>query len=180
MFSKEYYRATGADRFHRKPRGRVDPAAVRRTLTHTLPDSARGDPLGDVPNGIVYLEDELTVLTCSVALEAAGGCEPEARAAEVRVFGSPWQPEFCDWAFNLERGQPCRDAWAKIPARAQAFGAADGASGGAVGGAVGDVDSGGGVDVLLTHGPPLGRGDMLHPSKGRSGCVPNNPRNARR
>jgi predicted phosphohydrolase len=48
----------------------------------------------------------------------------------VRFWGSPWQPEFCDWAFNLpRRGERLRKAWAAIPAD---------------------------TDVLVTHGPPHG------------------------
>ncbi len=47
----------------------------------------------------------------------------------VRFYGSPWQPRFFDWAFNLDRGAPLREVWAKIPV---------------------------GVDVLITHGPPYG------------------------
>ncbi len=35
-----------------------------------------------------YLEDEL--------VEIEG----------IRIYGSPWQPEFCDWAFNLPRCVP--------------------------------------------------------------------------
>ncbi len=27
------------------------------------------------------------------------------------IWGSPWQPEFCDWAFNLDRGAPLREKW---------------------------------------------------------------------
>ena len=53
-----------------------------------------------------------------------------------KVYGSPWQPEFCDWAFNLERGQPCRDKWKLIP------------------------DD---TDVLITHGPPHGHGRRVGP-----------------
>jgi predicted phosphohydrolase len=49
--------------------------------------------------------------------------------AGLKVWGSPWQPRFFDWAFNLDRGEPLRDKWAAIPA---------------------------GIDVLLTHGPPYG------------------------
>jgi len=44
-------------------------------------------------------------------------------------WGSPWQPEFQSWAFNLPRGPALREKWALIP---------------------------GGVDVLVTHGPPNG------------------------
>jgi len=62
---------------------------------------------------------------------------PEARNAvgesNIHIYGSPWQPEFCDWAFNLQRGPDCARVWAKIPA---------------------------GTDVLVTHGPPQGRGDL--------------------
>jgi len=48
----------------------------------------------------------------------------------VRFYGSPWQPEFCGWAFNLTRdGEALGKAWAKIPER---------------------------LDVLVTHGPPFG------------------------
>ena len=47
----------------------------------------------------------------------------------VRFYGSPWQPWFHDWAFNLPRGEELRRVWDRIPA---------------------------GTDVLLTHGPPHG------------------------
>jgi predicted phosphodiesterase len=47
----------------------------------------------------------------------------------LRIFGSPWQPQFGLWAFNLERGSPLRERWQRIPT---------------------------GVDILITHGPPYG------------------------
>ena len=47
----------------------------------------------------------------------------------VRLWGSPWQPWFFDWAFNLRRGRPLREKWDLIPQ---------------------------GTDVLITHGPPHG------------------------
>jgi len=50
----------------------------------------------------------------------------------VRFYGSPWQPWFYDWAFNLERGAGIRVKWDLIPER---------------------------TDVLITHGPPYGYGD---------------------
>jgi len=61
----------------------------------------------------------------------------------VSVWGSPWQPEFCGWAFNLPRGEACRAKWRLIPA---------------------------GTDVVLTHGPPLGHGDLCQHG-GRAGCL---------
>lgn len=75
--------------------------------------------------GLVYLEDR------------------EATIEGLRFYGSPWQPAYNDWAFNLPRGKPLADVWAKIPA---------------------------GIDVLITHGPPQGWGDRFAMS-GRSGCA---------
>lgn len=60
-----------------------------------------------------------------------------------RLFGSPWSPTFCDWAFNADRGHECRARWDRVP------------------------DA---CDVLLTHGPPLGRGDLCSGGN-RAGCV---------
>ena len=34
----------------------------------------------------------------------------------VRFYGSPWQPWFHDWAFNLPRGAELRRVWDRIPA----------------------------------------------------------------
>jgi len=60
----------------------------------------------------------------------------------VRFWGSPWQPEYNDWAFNLPRGAALAAKWALIPE---------------------------GIDVLMTHGPPRGFGDV-GPTEGRAGC----------
>ncbi|XP_050300876.1 UPF0046 protein T07D4.2 [Anthonomus grandis grandis] len=61
----------------------------------------------------------------------------------VKIWGSPWQPEFGHWAFNLKRGKECLSKWNLIP------------------------DD---TDVLLTHSPPLGHGDLVC-SGVRAGCV---------
>jgi len=45
----------------------------------------------------------------------------------IKFYGSPWQPEFCNWAFNVERGSKIKEKWDLIP-----------------------IDT----DVLITHGPP--------------------------
>ena len=66
--------------------------------------------------------------------------DSEATIAGVRFYGSPWQPEFNDWAFNLPRGRALADVWAKIPHN---------------------------IDVLVTHGPPAGFGDRYG---NRIGC----------
>ena len=69
--------------------------------------------------------------------------DEEAVVAGVRIWGSPWQPWFYDWAFNLERGPALVAKWDLIPT---------------------------GTDVLLTHGPPLGHGDRTT-SGNPEGCA---------
>lgn len=61
----------------------------------------------------------------------------------LRFYGSPWQPEFRDWAFNLPRGPALARVWSKIPH---------------------------GIDVLVTHGPPGGIGDQGGYGLERLGC----------
>jgi Icc-related predicted phosphoesterase len=74
---------------------------------------------------VVYLEDSGT---------SVGG---------LGIWGSPWQPEFNDWAFNLPRGKALADKWALIPP---------------------------GTDLLVTHGPPAGIGDRSSVGGQRYGC----------
>ncbi len=62
--------------------------------------------------------------------------------AGLRVWGSPWQPRFLDWAFNLDRGPSLAEKWALIP---------------------------GDTDILITHGPPFGTLDLT-PRSERVGC----------
>lgn len=49
-------------------------------------------------------------------------------------YGSPYQPEFFNWCFNLPRGKPLEEKWSQIP------------------------DD---VNVLITHGPPYGILDLV-------------------
>lgn len=51
----------------------------------------------------------------------------------VKFWGSPWQPFFNNWHFNLPRGSALAKKWALIPHD---------------------------IDVLITHGPPHGMLDM--------------------
>jgi Icc-related predicted phosphoesterase len=63
----------------------------------------------------------------------------------LKIYGSPWQPRFFDWAFNLNRGPEMAEKWAMIP------------------------DD---IDILITHGPPHGILDLV-PRKGwneNTGC----------
>lgn len=58
-------------------------------------------------------------------------------------YGSPWQPQFCDWAFNAKRGAECRALWEQIPPT---------------------------TDILVTHGPPVGYRDQTMMGE-HVGCV---------
>jgi Icc-related predicted phosphoesterase len=60
-----------------------------------------------------------------------------------KFYGSPWQPEFCNWAFNLPRGAALKAKWDLIPSD---------------------------TDVLITHGPPYGIRDWTRPGGGHLGC----------
>jgi Icc-related predicted phosphoesterase len=65
----------------------------------------------EYPN-IIYLQDNM--------VEIEG----------VKIYGSPWQPEFYNWAFNLPRnGDKLKEKWKAIPEN---------------------------IDILITHGPPFG------------------------
>ena len=64
--------------------------------------------------------------------------------SSIRLYGSPWQPEFCDWAFNLPRnGEEMKSRWDAIPTD---------------------------TDILVTHGPPFGYHDIPGGESIRVGC----------
>jgi Icc-related predicted phosphoesterase len=74
---------------------------------------------------LIYLQDAATVIE------------------GVQFWGSPWQPEYNDRAFNLPRGAALAEKWRLIP---------------------------NGIDVLITHGPPSGIGDDSGMNE-RRGCT---------
>jgi Icc-related predicted phosphoesterase len=61
----------------------------------------------------------------------------------VKIYGTPWQPEFHNWAFNMKRGERIRKIWEAIP------------------------DD---VNILVTHGPPHGIGDLVR-NRIHAGCL---------
>jgi Icc-related predicted phosphoesterase len=75
--------------------------------------------------GVNYLEDEWIVYEGLV------------------IYGSPYQPEFCGWAFNLPRGEKLAQKWAQMPDK---------------------------VDILITHGPPAGILDKVPYGNESVGC----------
>ena len=62
----------------------------------------------------------------------------------VSIYGSPWQPEFYNWAFNLQRkGVELKEKWDNIPNN---------------------------TDILITHGPAYGYVDRVIGQTEHLGC----------
>lgn len=73
---------------------------------------------------VTYLEDNF------ITIESPEFSRP------IKIYGTPWQPEFYNWAFNLPRmGEGLLEKWNMIPED---------------------------TDVLITHGPPNGFGDLVN------------------
>ena len=102
----------------------------------TKPDQCRGLLTGY--KTVDYLEDEELVLY----FDGPNGDRPEEN---VRIYGSPWQPEFNNWAFNLPRNGPgLQHKWNMIPEN---------------------------TDILITHGPAYGFVDDVEGRRGQHlGC----------
>jgi Icc-related predicted phosphoesterase len=75
------------------------------------------DPRSIVPENVIYLQHE------HITIEG------------IKIFGSPYSPEFHNWAFNLKRGKESAEKWDEI-----------------------DVDS----DIVIIHGPANGVLDMTY------------------
>jgi 3',5'-cyclic AMP phosphodiesterase CpdA len=77
---------------------------------------------------IIYLQDDDLVLY-------GDGPEGNSPNDNIRIYGSPWQPEFYSWAFNLKRnGIELSGKWEAIPDN---------------------------TDILITHGPAFGSLDTV-------------------
>lgn len=64
--------------------------------------------------------------------------------SSVKLYGSPWQPAFYNWAFNLPRNcEEMKSKWDAIPTN---------------------------TDILITHGPPFGYQDIPGGQSIRVGC----------
>jgi len=71
-----------------------------------------------------------SALTAAEYLEDTG-----VKIAGFHFYGSPWQPWFMDFAFNLRSSKERAAKWALIPKD---------------------------TDILITHSPPLGYGDLIN------------------
>jgi len=90
------------------------------------------DELKKYPN-ITYLEDNLEIINA----------EPDYQKG-TKIWGSPWQPEFYNWAFNLARnGEELKEKWDMIPKD---------------------------IDILITHGPAYGYVDRILGEYEHLGC----------
>ena len=88
---------------------------------------SRNDESRKLLTNAIYLQDE------SVTID------------RIKFYGSPWQPEFFDWAFNLPRaGNELKEKWDQIP------------------------DD---TDVLITHGPPFNILDQVTHGNEHVGCT---------
>lgn len=86
---------------------------------------------------IEYLQDDWA----GMYYDGPNGDHPEDI---VRIYGSPWQPEFHNWAFNLPRnGEEMKARWDAIPDN---------------------------IDILVTHGPAFGYLDIPDGQNIRVGC----------
>jgi predicted phosphohydrolase len=86
----------------------------------------------------LYKHDGYEILYNAIYLQ-----DEEVVIEGVKFYGSPYQPEFLNWAFNLRRGLPLERKWKEIPAD---------------------------TDVLITHGPPHGILDLAPDDKEHVGC----------
>jgi predicted MPP superfamily phosphohydrolase len=78
-----------------------------------------------------YLQDDLLVIG-------------EDYNTSIKIYGSPWQPEFFNWAFNLpRRGIELAEKWNQIPEN---------------------------TDILITHGPAWGYVDKVIGGTENLGC----------
>ena len=85
----------------------------------------------DFYDKVTYLQDNLEVIG-------------DDYSTAVKVYGSPWQPEFYNWAFNLPRmGEELKEKWEMIPMN---------------------------TDILITHGPAWGHLDTVIGQNMNLGC----------
>ena len=108
--------------------GNHDHCFERINLPHHKKDYEWLDHLMSVDNlsqsDVTYLQDDQFLI------------ESPEFSRPIKFYGTPWQPWFYDWAFNLPRlGDELKAKWAFIPED---------------------------TDILITHGPPNGYGDLVN------------------
>ncbi|KAF9939234.1 metallophosphoesterase domain-containing protein 1 [Modicella reniformis] len=89
------------------------------------------EPLQDIH--AIDIDDDSGAVAATAADTAMVVDPREGWTMGYKIWASPWQPEFFDWAFNEERGK-LKEIWKHIP-----------------------IDT----DILVTHGPPKYHGDTV-------------------
>ena len=100
-------------------------------------DPIMAEGILDKYDTIIYLEDDWITV---------GDSDPhDPNVNTAKIYGSPWQPEFYNWAFNLPKnGDELKSKWDMIPEH---------------------------VDILITHGPAWGFLDDVEGRRGNHlGC----------
>ncbi len=87
-----------------------------------------------VPGNHDWLAERDPSLCRTLLTNATVLIDQEITIEDIRIYGSPHSPAFCNWAFNLPRGPAIRSKWDMIP---------------------------NGIDILITHGPPMGVRDWV-------------------
>lgn len=124
-FTNPYQSSSSSQQTKHSATAIIDEIPTLGNTKESLREAVQTKNIRELLTNCTYLEDQ--------AIELYG----------IKFYGTPWQPEFCRWAFNLPRGQACLEKWNQIP------------------------DD---TDVLITHTPPLGYGDLVA-SGVRAGCV---------
>ena len=94
-----------------------DPSCTKHGRLKNMNRIQTVNPRDIVPDNVIYLENESIVIN------------------GIKVYGSPYQPEFHNWAFNLKNPKALEACWGQIPND---------------------------VEILLTHTPPLGHLDVIN------------------
>jgi len=89
------------------------------------------DRINEYEGKLDYLQDNLLIVG-------------EDYGTSIKIYGSPWQPEFYNWAFNLQRkGNELAEKWGQISEN---------------------------TDILITHGPAWGYVDKVIGGYENLGC----------
>jgi Icc-related predicted phosphoesterase len=121
----EYFKKTVTSRHTGSLEDLEDEVPNYGNTKDNISDAVYTDNIKQYLTNCIYLEDS--------SIEIYG----------IKIYGTPWQPEFGGWAFNLQRGEECLSKWNLIPND---------------------------TDILITHTPPLGYGDLVC-SGVRAGCA---------
>lgn len=124
-FTHPFSAHAGGDRHKHTGTSILDNIPTLGMPKETLVKAIQTTNIRDYLTNCIYLEDSEIVLY------------------GIKIYGTPWQPEFCKWAFNVPRGEPCLLKWEMIPSD---------------------------TDILVTHTPPIGHGDLCCNGV-RAGCV---------